>query len=109
MGEVWAIVVAGGSGSRFSDAAPKQFLELAGLRLIDWALAAAGAACDGVVAVLAGHGDPGRDERERRASSDVELRTLGFYGQQEIGFRDRLFLTGAVRYDASSTFAPACS
>jgi 2-C-methyl-D-erythritol 4-phosphate cytidylyltransferase len=52
MGEVWAIVVAGGSGSRFSDAAPKQFLELAGLRLIDWALAAAGAACDGVVAVL---------------------------------------------------------
>jgi 2-C-methyl-D-erythritol 4-phosphate cytidylyltransferase len=52
MGEVWAIVVAGGSGSRFGDAAPKQFLELAGLRLIDWALAAAGAACDGVVAVL---------------------------------------------------------
>jgi 2-C-methyl-D-erythritol 4-phosphate cytidylyltransferase len=52
MGEVWAIVVAGGSGSRFGDAVPKQFLELAGLRLIDWALAAAGAACDGVVAVL---------------------------------------------------------
>jgi 2-C-methyl-D-erythritol 4-phosphate cytidylyltransferase len=52
MGEVWAIVVAGGSGSRFGDAAPKQFQELAGLRLIDWALAAAGAACDGVVAVL---------------------------------------------------------
>jgi 2-C-methyl-D-erythritol 4-phosphate cytidylyltransferase len=52
MGEVWAIIVAGGSGSRFGDAVPKQFLELAGLRLIDWALAAAGAACDGVVAVL---------------------------------------------------------
>jgi 2-C-methyl-D-erythritol 4-phosphate cytidylyltransferase len=52
MGEVWAIVVAGGSGSRYGDAAPKQFLELGGLRLIDWALAAAGAACDGVVAVL---------------------------------------------------------
>jgi 2-C-methyl-D-erythritol 4-phosphate cytidylyltransferase len=51
MGEVWAIVVAGGSGSRFGDAAPKQFLELGGLRLIDWALAAA-AACDGVIAVL---------------------------------------------------------
>jgi len=41
------------------------------------------------------------------AQTDVELRTLGFYGQQEIGFRDRLFLTGAVRYDASSTFAPS--
>ncbi len=39
--------------------------------------------------------------------SDVELRTLGFYGQQEIAWRDRLFLTGAVRYDASSTFAPS--
>ena len=52
MGDVWAIVVAGGSGSRFSESVPKQFLELAGLRLIDWALAAAGAVCEGVVAVL---------------------------------------------------------
>ncbi len=52
MGEVWAIVVAGGSGSRFGDAVPKQFLDLGGLRLIDWALAAAAAACDGVIAVL---------------------------------------------------------
>ncbi len=41
------------------------------------------------------------------AQTDVALRTLGFYGQQELGFRDRLFLTGAVRYDASSTFAPS--
>jgi 2-C-methyl-D-erythritol 4-phosphate cytidylyltransferase len=48
----WAIVVAGGSGTRFGDATPKQFLDLAGLRVIDWALAAAGAACEGVVAVL---------------------------------------------------------
>ena len=39
--------------------------------------------------------------------SQVELRTLGFYGQQEASFKDRLFLTGAVRYDASSTFAPS--
>jgi 2-C-methyl-D-erythritol 4-phosphate cytidylyltransferase len=52
MGNVWAIVVAGGSGSRFGDAVPKQFSDLGGLRVIDWALAAAGAACDGVVAVL---------------------------------------------------------
>ena len=52
MGDVWAIVVAGGSGGRFGDAIPKQFLELAGLRLMDWALASAGAACDRVVAVL---------------------------------------------------------
>jgi len=39
--------------------------------------------------------------------TDVEVRTLGFYGQQELSYADRLFLTGAVRYDASSTFAPS--
>ncbi|MGV3709554.1 MAG: TonB-dependent receptor domain-containing protein, partial [Gemmatimonas sp.] len=39
--------------------------------------------------------------------TDVQLRTLGFYGQQEISIADRLFLNGAVRYDASSTFAPS--
>lgn len=52
MGDVWAIVVAGGSGSRFGDGVPKQFMALGDVRLIDWALAAAGAACAGVVAVL---------------------------------------------------------
>ena len=39
--------------------------------------------------------------------TETELRTLGFYGQQEVAWADRLFLTGAVRYDASSTFAPS--
>jgi TonB-dependent SusC/RagA subfamily outer membrane receptor len=39
--------------------------------------------------------------------TDIELRTLGFYGQQEVAWNDRLFLAGAVRYDASSTFAPS--
>ncbi len=39
--------------------------------------------------------------------SEVELRTLGFYAQQEVAWKDQLFLTGAVRYDASSTFAPS--
>jgi TonB-dependent SusC/RagA subfamily outer membrane receptor len=39
--------------------------------------------------------------------SDVQLRTLGFYGQQEVSWADKLFLVGAVRYDASSTFAPS--
>jgi 2-C-methyl-D-erythritol 4-phosphate cytidylyltransferase len=52
MGGVWTIVVAGGSGTRFGDVVPKQFLELGGVRLIDWALAAASAACDGVIVVL---------------------------------------------------------
>ena len=39
--------------------------------------------------------------------TELELRTLGFYGQQELAWNDRLFLSGAVRYDASSTFAPS--
>lgn len=41
------------------------------------------------------------------AQTDVELRTLGFYGQQEVAWQNTLFLTGGVRYDASSTFAPS--
>lgn len=36
----------------------------------------------------------GRDER----------RTLGFYGQEQIGISDRLFITGSLRSDASSAF-----
>ncbi|HEX4936001.1 MAG TPA: TonB-dependent receptor [Gemmatimonadaceae bacterium] len=39
--------------------------------------------------------------------TQVELRTLGFYGQQEVSWNDKLFLTAAARYDASSTFAPS--
>jgi TonB-dependent SusC/RagA subfamily outer membrane receptor len=39
--------------------------------------------------------------------TEIELKTLGFYGQQEVAWNDKLFLTGAVRYDASSTFAPS--
>jgi TonB-dependent SusC/RagA subfamily outer membrane receptor len=36
----------------------------------------------------------------------IELATLGLYGQEQIAWRDRLYLTGAVRWDASSTFGP---
>ncbi len=46
----WAIVVAGGSGVRFGK--PKQFLMLGGRRVVDWAVLAAGASCEGVVLVL---------------------------------------------------------
>ena len=41
------------------------------------------------------------------AQTEIELRTLGFYGQQELAWNDKLFLNAAVRYDASSTFAPS--
>jgi len=50
MSEVWAIVVAAGTGERFG--APKQFARLDGVRLVDRSVAAASAACDAVVVVL---------------------------------------------------------
>jgi 2-C-methyl-D-erythritol 4-phosphate cytidylyltransferase len=50
VGAVWAIVVAGGSGSRFG--APKQFAELAGSRVVDRSVHVAADACDNVVVVL---------------------------------------------------------
>ena len=50
MGSAWAIVLAGGSGSRYGG--PKQFEDLAGRRVVDWSLAAARESCDGVVLVV---------------------------------------------------------
>jgi len=50
MSDVWAIVVAAGTGERFGE--PKQFARLDGSRLVDRSVAAASAACDAVVAVL---------------------------------------------------------
>ncbi len=38
------------------------------------------------------------------SQATTELVTLGFFGQQQVSFGNRLFLTGAVRWDASSTF-----
>ena len=51
MGDVWAIVVAAGSGRRFGGA--KQYEPLVGRRVIDWSLAATRAVVDGVVLVVA--------------------------------------------------------
>jgi 2-C-methyl-D-erythritol 4-phosphate cytidylyltransferase len=47
---VWAVVVAAGRGARFGR--PKQYEGLAGRRVLDWSIAAAAAACDGVVLVV---------------------------------------------------------
>jgi 2-C-methyl-D-erythritol 4-phosphate cytidylyltransferase len=46
----WAVVLAAGTGRRFGDR--KQFLVAGGARLVDHAVAAATAACEGVVVVL---------------------------------------------------------
>ena len=47
---VWAIVVAAGTGSRFGG--PKQFADLEGRRVVDWALVASRSVADGVVLVV---------------------------------------------------------
>lgn len=47
----WVIVVAAGSGTRFGGA--KQYAPLAGRRVLDWSMAAAGANADGIVLVVA--------------------------------------------------------
>jgi 2-C-methyl-D-erythritol 4-phosphate cytidylyltransferase len=61
MGTVWTIVVAAGSGARFGGA--KQYADLAGRRVLDWAITDARAASDGIVLVVpAGRsGDPEPD------------------------------------------------
>ena len=51
----------------------------------------------GATAVTAG-AIPGADE------STAETRTLGAYIEEALGFRDRLFVTGAVRSDRNSAF-----
>lgn len=51
----WAVVVAGGNGSRFGS--PKQFAELAGRPVVAWSLDTARRACQGVVVVV----PPGHD------------------------------------------------
>ena len=48
--EIWAVVVAGGTGTRFGG--PKQFAELEGRPVLSWSLDAARRVCAGVVAVL---------------------------------------------------------
>ena len=58
--EVWTIIVAAGSGSRFG--APKQFLSLGGRRVIDRSVATAAAHSAGVVVVLPADVDLGYTE-----------------------------------------------
>jgi 2-C-methyl-D-erythritol 4-phosphate cytidylyltransferase len=49
---VWSIVVGGGSGTRFGSELPKQFVALAGRRVVDWSVSAAAAVSEGVVLVV---------------------------------------------------------
>lgn len=51
-GTTWTIVVAAGSGSRFGGSTPKQFLEVAGKRVVDWSVVAAASVSSGIVVVV---------------------------------------------------------
>ncbi len=62
---MWAVVLAGGSGSRFGR--PKQFEVLAGRPVVEWSVAAARKATDGVVLVV----PRGDLERARTLGADV--------------------------------------
>ncbi len=72
MANVSAIVVAAGRGDRFG--APKQFLTLGDRRLVDHAVAAAGATCDEVVVVLP-PGETWDGERVAAAVPGAETRS----------------------------------
>jgi 2-C-methyl-D-erythritol 4-phosphate cytidylyltransferase len=65
MSEVWAIVVAAGSGSRFGG--PKQYAPLGDRRVIDWSIAAARTVADGVVVVVA----PGYEDQPEPSADAV--------------------------------------
>jgi outer membrane receptor protein involved in Fe transport len=39
--------------------------------------------------------------------SPTATKTLGYYAQEQVAFRDRLFVTGAVRYDQNTAFGTA--
>ena len=66
---MWAIVVAGGSGSRFGG--PKQFEPLVGRPVVEWSVAAARKATDGVVLVVPA------SERDRARSLGADVVVTG--------------------------------
>ncbi|MGI8793074.1 MAG: 2-C-methyl-D-erythritol 4-phosphate cytidylyltransferase [Acidimicrobiales bacterium] len=66
---VWTIVVAGGSGSRFGR--PKQFDDLEGRRVVDWAIAAARSVSAGVVLVVPADARPVNDMDATGEAVDV--------------------------------------
>ena len=69
---VWTIVVAAGSGSRFG--APKQFLELAGTRVVDRSVAEAARHSEGIVVVVPVNPMP--DDHPPTVAEGVVLRVV---------------------------------
>lgn len=71
-GPTWTIIVAAGSGSRFGGAVPKQFVEVAGRRIVDWSVRVAASVSAGVVVVLPSSGE----HPELAPCNDAEIRTV---------------------------------
>lgn len=71
-GPTWTIIVAAGSGSRFGGAVPKQFIEVAGRRIVDWSVRVAASVSDGVVVVL----PPSGDYPDLAPCETAEIRTV---------------------------------
>lgn len=69
----WAIVVAAGAGLRLGASIPKQFLTVAGRRVIDWSVTTAAEACRGNVVVVV----PPDDVDKERASFGDSVRVVG--------------------------------
>jgi 2-C-methyl-D-erythritol 4-phosphate cytidylyltransferase len=67
--ELWAIVVAAGSGSRFGGDTPKQELALGDCRVMDWSIRQLSTWCDGVVLVV--RPDAMEDETHRNGAATV--------------------------------------
>ena len=55
---------------------------------------------------FAGPGEPlvGDGTNQRTSESRIRVRSGGFFLQEEVGWLDRLFLTGGIRWDGFSTF-----
>jgi len=71
---VWVVVVAAGGGRRFG--APKQFAQIGGRAMVQWALDAARSVADGVVLVLP-PGDVGEDAAPRGPTAGADVVVAG--------------------------------
>lgn len=75
-GSIWTIVVAAGTGSRFGGPIPKQFVLVAGKRVLDWSVQTAAAVSAGVVIVLPSEGEFEASSIEPLGDLEAEIRMV---------------------------------
>ena len=76
-GPIWTIIVAAGSGSRFGGSSPKQFVEIADRRVIDWSVAVAAEVSDGIVIVLPRSGNDSSAVLSERPLTEMRIAVGG--------------------------------